>query len=99
MAGVEHEGLLMHIPCRTKLSPSTGTSHNTLLNAKTYDATEDDSDEEGVKNPYGNVDINEETTLGIPITELPNAIEEKKERMRDSKRSMSYVKRLNYYYT
>ena len=80
LASVEHERLLMPKRCRTKSSPSKGTSHNTLLNAKKYDAIKDDSDEEGVKNPYGNVDINEETTLDIPITELPIAIEEKKEK-------------------
>ena len=80
LASVEHEKLLMPKPCRTKSSPSRGTSHNTLLNAKKYDATEDDSDEEDVKNPYGNVDINEETTLDTPISELTNVIEEKKEK-------------------
>ena len=79
LASVDHEILLMPKPCRTKLSPSKRTSHNTSLNAKKYDATEEDSDEEDVKNPYGNVDINVETTLDIPITELPNVIEEKKE--------------------
>ncbi|XP_078328087.1 receptor-type tyrosine-protein phosphatase kappa-like [Crassostrea virginica] len=79
MASVEHEGLLMPKPCRTKLSPSEGTSQNTS-NGRKYDATEDDNAEEGMKNPYGNVDINEETTLDIPIRELPNLIEEKKEK-------------------
>ena len=66
-------------PCRTKLSPSEGTSQNTS-NGRKYDATEDDNDEEDVKNPYGNVDINQETTLDIPISEFPNVIEEKKEK-------------------
>ena len=79
MASVEHEGLLMPKPCRTKLFPSEGTSNNTS-NGRKYDATEDDNDEEGMKNPYVNVDINEETTLDIPISELPNVIEEKKEK-------------------
>ena len=78
MASVEHEGLLLPKPCRTKLFPSEGTSNNTS-NGRKYDATEDDYDEEGMKNPYGNVDINEETTLDIPIRELPNLIEEKED--------------------
>ena len=79
MASVEHEGLLMPKACRTKLFPSEGTSQNTS-NGRKYDDTEDDNDEEGMKNPYRNVDINEETTLDIPISELPNVIEEKKEK-------------------
>ena len=79
MASVEHEGLLMPKPCRTKLFPSEGTSHNTS-NGRNYDDTEDDNDEEGMKNLYGNVDINEETTLEIPISELPNVIEKKGKR-------------------
>ena len=79
MASVEHEGPLMSKPCRTKLSPCEGTSQNTS-NGRKYDDTEDDNDDEGMKNPYGNVDINEETTLDIQISELPNVIEEKKEK-------------------
>ena len=33
-----------------------------------------------MENPYGDVYINEEATLDIPISELSNVIEEKKEK-------------------
>ena len=64
-------------PERNKMSASKETQQ-TSLNAKKYDVTDDENDEEGVENPYGDVYINEETTLDIPISELPNVIEEKK---------------------
>ena len=55
-------------------------TQQTSLNAKKYDVTDDENDEEGVENPYGDVYINEETTSDIPISELPNVIEEKKQK-------------------
>ena len=55
------------------------TPHNSL-NAKKYDVADDENDEEGVENPYGDMYINEEATMDIPISELPNVIEEKKQK-------------------
>ena len=61
------------------MSASKETPHISL-NSKKYDVTNDEKDEEGVENPYGDVYINEEATLDIPISELPNVIEERKEK-------------------
>ena len=66
-------------PERNKMSASKETPH-TSVNAKKYGVTDDENDEEGVENPYGDVYINEEATIDIPISELPNVIEEKKQK-------------------
>ena len=79
LASVDDERTLMPKPERSKMSASKETPH-TSLNAKKYDVTDDENDEEGVENPYGDVYINEEATLDIPISELPNVIEEKKQK-------------------
>ena len=79
MASVDDERTLMPKPERSKMSASKETPH-TILNAKKYDVTDDENDEEGVENPYGDVYINEEATLDIPISEPPNVIEEKKQK-------------------
>ncbi|XP_078328331.1 uncharacterized protein LOC111112065 isoform X4 [Crassostrea virginica] len=55
----------------------TGNSSTT---AKRYDVTDDDKDEEGVENPYGDLYINEEATFDVPISELQNVIVEKKKK-------------------
>ncbi|XP_078329023.1 receptor-type tyrosine-protein phosphatase epsilon-like [Crassostrea virginica] len=82
LASVDDERTLMPKPERNKMSASKETQQ-TSLNAKKYDVTDDENDEEGVENPYGDVYINEETTLDIPISELPNVIEEKKQKEDD----------------
>ncbi|XP_022306967.2 receptor-type tyrosine-protein phosphatase T-like, partial [Crassostrea virginica] len=43
-----------------------------------HNVTDDDNDEEGVENPYGDLYINEETTFDVPISELQNDIVERK---------------------
>ena len=43
-----------------------------------HNVTDDDNDEEGVENPYGDLYINEETTFDAPISELQNDIVERK---------------------
>ena len=59
------------------LPKQTGNSSTT---AKRYDVTDDDKDEEGVENPYGDLYINEEATFDFPISELQNVIVEKKKK-------------------
>ena len=78
MTSVDDEKTFMPKPERNKMSASKETPH-TSLNAKTDDVTDYEHDEEGVENPYGDVYINEEATMDIPISELPNVIEDRKE--------------------
>ncbi|XP_078328340.1 receptor-type tyrosine-protein phosphatase alpha-like isoform X2 [Crassostrea virginica] len=52
-----------------------------MLTSKRYvDIIDDDRDEEGVENPYGDLYINEEATFDVPISELQNVITEKKKK-------------------
>ena len=79
LASFDDDRILMPKPERNKMSASKETPH-TSLNAKKYDVTDDENDEEGVENPYGDVYINEEATLDIPISKLSNIIEEKRKK-------------------
>lgn len=54
-----------------------------LSAAKKYDVKDDDEDEEGIENPYGDLYLNEETIPDVPINELENAIMERKENEED----------------
>lgn len=54
-----------------------------LSAAKKYDVKDDDEDEEGIENPYGDLYLNEETIPDVPINELENAILERKENEED----------------
>uniref|UniRef100_K1PKS9 protein-tyrosine-phosphatase n=1 Tax=Magallana gigas TaxID=29159 RepID=K1PKS9_MAGGI len=54
-----------------------------LSAAKKYDVKDDDEDEEGIENPYGDLYLNEEAIPDIPINELENAIMERKENEED----------------
>ncbi|XP_078328090.1 receptor-type tyrosine-protein phosphatase T-like [Crassostrea virginica] len=82
LASFDDERTLMPKPELNKMSASKETPH-TSLNAKKYDVTDDENDEEDEGNPFGEVYINEEATLDIPISELPNVIEEKKKKEDD----------------
>ena len=62
---------------KTKQLKQAGSSSTT---AKRYDVTDDDKDEEGVENPYGDLYINEEPTFDVPINELQNVITEMKKK-------------------
>ena len=60
---------------KIKQPKETGNSSTT---AKRYDVTDDDNEEEGVKNPYGDQYINDAATFDVSISELKNVITEKK---------------------
>ena len=77
LASFDDERTLIPKPVRNKMPRSKEMSRN-LSNAKKHDVTDDENDEEGVGNPYGNVYINEEATSDISISELSNIIEEKR---------------------
>nr|XP_022292874.1 receptor-type tyrosine-protein phosphatase epsilon-like isoform X2 [Crassostrea virginica] len=79
LASFADERTLIPKPECNKMPGSKEMPRN-LLNAKKYDVTDDENDEEGVENPYGNVYINEEATSDIPISELSNIIEEKRKK-------------------
>lgn len=59
-------------------SDSNKTSSD-LPAAKNYDVKDEDDDDEGIENPYGDMYLNEETISDITISELKNVIMEKKE--------------------
>nr|XP_022307014.1 receptor-type tyrosine-protein phosphatase alpha-like [Crassostrea virginica] len=44
------------------------------------DLIDDDNDEDGVENPYGDMYINEESTFDVPISELQNDIVKKRKK-------------------
>ena len=44
------------------------------------DIIDDNNDEEGVENPYGDMYINEESTFDVPISELQNDIVKKRKK-------------------
>ena len=79
LASFDDERTLMPKPERNKMSASKETPH-TSLNAKKYDVTDDEIDKEDEGNPFGEVYINEGATMDIPISELPNVIEDKKKK-------------------
>ncbi|XP_065924911.1 receptor-type tyrosine-protein phosphatase alpha-like [Magallana gigas] len=62
---------------------TTTPKTNSSSTAKKYDVKDDDEDEEGIENPYGDMYLNEETILDIPISELENVIAEKKKNEED----------------
>lgn len=62
---------------------TTTPKANSSSTAKKYDVKDDDEDEEGIENPYGDMYLNEETILDIPISELENVIAEKKKNEED----------------
>ena len=52
-----------------------------MLTATRYvEIIDDDNDEEGVENPYGDMYINEESTFDVQISELQNDIVEKRKK-------------------
>ena len=79
LASFDDERTLIPKPVRNKM-PGSKKMPRKLLDAKKYDVTDDENDEEGVENPYGDVYINEEAILDIPISELSNIIEEKRKK-------------------
>ena len=62
---------------RSKKTKKAGNSSTT---AKRFDVSDDDNDEEGVENQYGDQYINEKTTFDVPISKLQNVITEKKKK-------------------
>lgn len=56
---------------------------NLLLIVKKYDVKDDDEDEEGIENFYGDMYLNEEIILDILISEFENVIVEKKKNEED----------------
>ena len=95
LASFDDERTLMPKPELNKMSASKETPH-TSLNAKKYDVTDDENDEEDEGNPFGEVYINEEATLDIPISELPNVIEEKKKKEDDGFKKEYAVRKETY---
>ena len=79
LASFDDERTLIPKPVRNKIPASIEMPGNSL-NAKKYDVTDDETDAEGVENPYGDVYINEKAILDIPISELSNIIEEKRKK-------------------
>ena len=51
-----------------------------LTSIRYVDIIDDDKDEEGVENPYGDLYLNEEATFDVQISELQNDIIEKKKK-------------------
>ena len=52
-----------------------------MLTATRYvEIIDDDNDEEGVENPYGDMYINEEATFDVPISERQNDIIQKRKK-------------------
>ena len=59
----------------------TQNMEDEMLTAARYvDIIDDDNDEEGVENPYGDMYINEESTFDVQISELQNDIVEKRKK-------------------
>lgn len=63
--------------------------------AKKYETRDEDFDEEGIENPYGDMYINEETISDISIRDLGNVIREKRRNEDDGfKREYAVSERL-----
>ena len=56
---------------------SEKTAEGITLAAGKYETRDEDFDEEGIENPYGDMYINEETTSDISIRELDQVIKDK----------------------
>uniref|UniRef100_K1PR81 protein-tyrosine-phosphatase n=1 Tax=Magallana gigas TaxID=29159 RepID=K1PR81_MAGGI len=59
-------------------SDNKKTSFDTPIEKK-YDVRDDDTDDEGIDNPYGDMYLNEETICDIPISDIESAINERRE--------------------
>ncbi|XP_034321090.2 receptor-type tyrosine-protein phosphatase epsilon [Magallana gigas] len=59
-------------------SESNKTSLDTPIEKK-YDVRDDDTDDEGIDNPYGDMYLNEETICDILISDIESAINERRE--------------------
>lgn len=59
-------------------SESNTTSLDTPIEKK-YDVRDDDTDDEGIDNPYGDMYLNEETICDILISDIESAINERRE--------------------
>ena len=70
-----------------------------MLTSKRYvDIIDDDRDEEGVENPYGDVYINEEATFDVPISELQHDIKEKKKKEEEGFKREYAVSKIIYHF-
>lgn len=63
---------------------------------KKYDVKDDDEDEEGIENFYGDMYLNEEIILDILISEFENVIVEKKKNEEDGFKREYVVRYRNY---
>ena len=54
------------------------TARRNIPTAKRYETTNDEFDEEGIENPYGDMYINEETVPDFSIRELGQVISDKR---------------------
>lgn len=63
---------------------------------KKYDVKDDDDDEEGIENFYGDMYLNEEIILDILISEFENVIVEKKKNEEDGFKREYVVSYRNY---
>ena len=64
---------------RSNISPANEkTARGITMTAGRYETRDEDFDEEGIENPYGDMYINEEITSDISIRELDQVINDKR---------------------